>query len=364
MKRDHQTVRVAVRAVDVGYFNTKFTLGRKERGDSSMIETRMVPSLAPMLTRETLSTARKSQQMDGCAVDVDGALYYVGSDATHNMSAMEPRSVTEDYCMTAEYLALVRGALHSMALDAGVEASDEFVIGHLVLGLPLTTLNKYRVPLAERVQGEHIVGAGDPAQAGSSPTRRITVENVHVVPQPRGALLDHAVANGGKMEGWTLVVDPGGGTLDWFLASKKNANYQRSGAYPKGMLACAYAVADEINPAWRHNLIVIERIDKAIRDGAAAFRAEGVDYPLADFMPRVHAVVGQSVSMMMAKLGSIADVDQIVLTGGGAKVYRAFFAAYRPNLEPMLQIGADPVFANVRGFQIYGEIQQTRSAAK
>jgi len=130
------------------------------------------------------------------------------------------------------------------------------------------------------------------------------------------------------------------------------------------MLACAYAVADEVNPSWRHNLVVIERIDKAIRDGAATFRAEGVDYQLAGFMSRVNAVVGQSVSTMLAKVGSIADVDQILLTGGGAKVYRAYFAAHRPNLEPRLHMGADPVFANVRGFQVYGEVQQTRSVGR
>jgi plasmid segregation protein ParM len=364
MKRDHNSVRVAVRAADVGYFNVKFTLGRKLKGHSSIIETRMFPSLAPLLGKDTLAAAGRAQKMDGCVVDVDGAIYYVGSDAAHNASSMEPRPVAEDYCMSAKYLALLRGALHFMALDAGVSVGDEFIVGNLVLGLPMNTLGKYRGALVNRVKGEHLIGLGeciaDAAPAGKF--QRVTVENVTVLPQPRGALFDHGASVGGAMDGWTLVVDPGGGTLDWFLSSKHKPNYQRSGAYPKAMLACAYAVADEINPTWRDNLVVVERIDQAIRERRTSFRANGRDYRLADYKPRIDAVLTAAVAQMLEKLGSTADIDLILMTGGGAKVFHDFLEANYPDMKPILRMGQDPVFANVRGFQVFGEATQSRPA--
>src|SRR5690606_2737405 len=50
MKQDKHPVEVAVRALDVGYFNTKYTLGRALNGDSNPIQVAMFPSIAPALT--------------------------------------------------------------------------------------------------------------------------------------------------------------------------------------------------------------------------------------------------------------------------------------------------------------------------
>jgi plasmid segregation protein ParM len=354
MSRDHQVIRVAVRAVDVGYFNTKLTLGRKAQGESSVIATHMFPSLAPLLTADAMKASDSLQTLNGCVVDVDGARYFVGKDAAHHTSALEPRPVLDNYSISPKYLALLRGALASIAEDAGAGPGDECVIAHLVIGLPLNTFLQHHAVVAERARGEHVVGV-----PGSN-ARRVTVENVSVVPQPRGAFLDHAVSCGGHLDGWTLVVDPGGGTLDWFLASKVKANYARSGAYPKAMLACAYAVADEIDPKWRDNLVVIERIDHAIRVGASSFRAGGVEHDLSTHKAKVNAVIEEAVTKMLAMVGDTADLDLILVTGGGAKVFHDYLLATRPSLAPLLRTEPDPIFSNVRGFQIFGEVKMAR----
>ena len=57
MKREHNVVRAPVRAIDVGYFNTKISLGRKALGDSSVIKTVMKPSLAPMNPVRSMNTS-------------------------------------------------------------------------------------------------------------------------------------------------------------------------------------------------------------------------------------------------------------------------------------------------------------------
>ena len=342
MKQKHNVVR----AIDVGYFNTKYSLGRKAQDDGSVVATGLMPSIVTMMTKEACIAARQSQTLAGYAVEVEDVCYYVGGDAP----AMQPIPVLEDYATSAAYLALVRGSLHAMADDAGLKDGDELVIDHLVLGLPLNTINKYEQSLIERVLGEHrLLGAG---VAGDDAARRVTVHHVHVIPQPLGALLD--IGATGQTEGWTLILDAGGGVLNWLFASNGRPNYRRSGAYPKGMLECAYTVTDQINPNWRYNMEVVGHIDTAIRKQEKTFCIEDVQYELADLMPHVNAVIRQAVDVMLERLGSTDDVDQFVVTGGAATVFRAHLAKRRPDLERVLKIGTAPLFANVRGFHLHG----------
>ena len=350
MSHQRSVVELGPRAVDVGYFNVKYTLGRKQVDGSWPIATGMFPSLAPRLATHQAGDIPGSRKVDGCTVDVDGVTYFVGREAEFNCSGVEPRVVAEDYSVTAKYLALLRGALFYMAEDAG-EAQD-MRISHLVVGLPLNTFSKYRHLLAERIQGDHVVG-----RAGES-KRRIKVDSVHVIVQPLGALLNFGVASKGQMDGWTLVVDPGGGTLDWYVASKQKANWPRSGAYPKAMLACAYAVADQIQPAWRDQYEIINRIDTAIREKAPSFRVSGQMYAVADYRSTIDAVLDESIEKMFAKVGPTADIDQILLTGGGANVFYDHLTGRRPDIQAVLKRDDDPVFSNVRGFHVFGETRQ------
>lgn len=358
MKRDLDLRTVGVRAIDIGYFNVKLTHGRKETGDSNLIRTEMFPALAPVLTGDSFSLARSTQKMAGCVVDVGGVLYYVGADANLHTRGVEPRDVSDDYCTSAKYLALLRGALHRMCDVEKIPLPGDLVVERLVVGLPLNTFAKHNEPLLQLVKGEHFVGA--PGEIG----RTVRVRDAHVVPQPRGALFDFGLASRGALDGWTLVLDVGGGTLDYLVGTSRETNYSRSGAYPKAMLACAQAVVDEIDPGLRDNLGVMGRIDQAIRECSPTFRISGIDYELAPFQPKIDAVLEEGLSKMMARVGGIADIDQVLCTGGGAKVVHRYLANTRPELIRMMRLDPTPVFANVRGFQIYGELAHNRSRAR
>jgi len=63
-------VVVDVRAVDVGYFSTKLTLGRKLLGNASTIATALFPSLAPPLPASTSMQSTLHGKPDGSVVDV------------------------------------------------------------------------------------------------------------------------------------------------------------------------------------------------------------------------------------------------------------------------------------------------------
>jgi len=342
----------AVRAVDVGYFNVKYTLGRKDDGTRSVIKADLFPALAPRLDSPEIKRAPGERKADGCCVVVDESPFWVGRDAMLNASGIEPRPVLDNYSSSDQYLALLRGAMHYMLLDA--EGHQEMLIRDLVVGLPLTTYATHNKGVAARCGGVHEVDAGG--------SRRVRVERVHVIPQPLGSLMNFGVSGGRSMEGWTLVVDVGGGTVDWYVATKRIANFKRSGAHAKGMLACAEAVARAENPRWLDQYGVMQRIDEALREGRESFRAAGQDWPLAKYRKAVEGVLNESLGKMLAKVEETDDIDRILLTGGGARAFGEVLCRRRPDLANRICMEADPVYSNVRGFQIHGEFMAKRGS--
>jgi plasmid segregation protein ParM len=187
--------------------------------------------------------------------------------------------------------------------------------------------------------------------------RAVTVNRAHVIPQPYGAMLDYGINEGHDVEGWTLVVDAGGGTLDWFFCSNQEGNWNRSGAHPKAMLECAYAVCDAIDKRLRDNFNVVTRIDHAIRGASATFKCSGKEYKIEDFSQEIDRVLNESLGKMMQSVGDTHDIDLILVAGGGGAVFARAMAARYPELANQIkEYTAEPVFSNVRGFQAYGEM--------
>ena len=332
-----------VRAVDVGYFNTKFTLGIGE--DETTIKTDLFPSLAVRLGSRDVKAMPGAERANACCVVVNDKPFWVGLDVAENASGVEPRPVLDDYSSSDQYLALLRGALHYMLRATGAR---NMVIRYLVVGLPLTTYQARQGALKLRCMGIHHIDASDEG-------RTVKVENVLVIPQPQGALMNFGRAMAPDCQ--TLVVDIGGGTTDWLLATKKRSNLERSGAHPRGTLACAEAVAVAAeHPRWINQYNIMERIDLAIREGRDHFHAAGVDWPLAKYRAAIDAVLEESVDKLLAKVKETDDIDRIVLTGGGAKAFAAVLVRKRPDLEARIgKIEKESVYSNVRGFQVFGE---------
>lgn len=348
MNRDVPLVRVGVRAIDVGYFNLKYTGGRKMVAGVNTIPTGLFPSVAPRLATKDLM---KDVGVDACIVNVRGAEYIVGPAAVNYTSASEQQAFDLEYSASDRYRALMAGALNYIADDAG--AGQECVIGQLVLGLPLNTYHKNVEALTHHARGEHIV-----RQPGADQHRRVTVKDVHVMVQPHGALLAFGVAHPSLLKDnrWTLVIDVGGGTLDWFVARGTTPNWARSGAHPKAMLHCAYAIADLINPRWRTQYEIVEIIDLALRTRAETFQVGPRQFQMRDFQGAVDAILEESVKHMIDKTGPLDSVSRIILTGGGAPVAQEFLLRRQPELAAIIHTDPEPVFSNVRGFQVAGEV--------
>ena len=347
MKRDMNVKSIAACAVDVGYFHVKYTKGRKHDAGDVKIDCNMFTAVAPVVSANQLMHASGTPEANACVVSVNGVDYMVGDGATAFTRGNEPRTVEPNYCMTDKYYALLLGALNRIAEDAG--AGPEFVVDTLGLGLPLNTYGQFSKPLAEKVAGEHQIGS-----TGSGVRRRVTVNHAHVMVQPHGALLNFGSRT--SVEGATLVVDPGGGTLDWFLMDdNRQIAWPRSGAYPMAMLHVAQAVADQIEDGLRNDVAAMNVIDKALRLRQPTFMIGPRTYQTQDFQSNVEAVLEQAVKTMFDRTGSVRTVRRILMTGGGASLFRSYLDAKYSELRDAIEMDVDPVYSNVRGFQIAAE---------
>jgi len=347
-----QSKNIPVAAIDVGYFATKFTTGRDSKGE---INTGKIPSICPIIFQEALPTTGMSA-LSGVTIKVKDQMFFVGPDAALRSSGRDARTVNENFARTDTYRALFLGALHYMCREFCKDSPEttSIEIKRLVVGLPLNTLLSERSALREWVEGGHNIGE---MPWGKTPVK-VTIRSCTVVAQPQGALLSYAAQRqtGNSSEENSLVLDMGGGTFDWFLTHGKKALYERCGAYPKGMLACAFAICDQIKSTLRDDITVVNRVDVALREGRETVLIGGSHVEMAPYMPRAKAILEEALMRMIESIKSFDSVDVILFTGGGAKLLSEQMAGMYPDRKATMHVDGDPVFSNVRGFHLLGEV--------
>jgi plasmid segregation protein ParM len=334
-----KSVTIPVAAVDVGYRTTKFTLGSAESCSSFL-------SIAARVTHERATTVGV-EKLDGVTINVNGNDYFVGPDAQYRSNGRDALTVLDKFSTSEEYTALTHGALHYIAGNASRNLRDVSTveIQHLVAGLPLNTHKEFHKLVRDQLVGRHEIAG-----------RTIEIKKATVVMQPQGALVAFTEKNksAAVRETNSLVLDLGGGTFDWFLSLGIKPVFDRSGAHPKGMLACVFYVCDKIKAGLRNDPLMVERVDKAIRSGAKTVKVAGQDWDLEPHMAGVRAILQECINVMLASVANLDVIDQIVITGGGGELLREELEAMMPAYKHMMRIEPDPVFANVRGFHLIG----------
>lgn len=358
MKRDTNIISVPARAIDVGYANTKFTFGRKSVNGVSLVHADLFPSItATLRPGATFMHAPGTLGADGCISTIEGVPHFAGRGVEMHLKGVQPRHVMKDYCTSPSYLALMRGAMHYMLEDVG--NPSELAIGHMTVGLPLNTYLENLDRLRSIVVGRHEVVSPDPKVG----VRHVTVEDASVLVQPMGALYNYGLTHPElDLSGWNLVIDVGGGTVDFLVARDRAPNYERSGAHPESMLACAAAVAKAINPSLRGQFSVLQEIDCAIREGKDVISIAGVDYEMAAFSGAINEVLRRGYETMLDTVGALEDFRSILVCGGGGAVFYQFLCDHYPELRRRLRIDAGSAYSNVRGFQLVAEYTQREAA--
>lgn len=337
--------------LDLGFFSTKMAMPIQDKGAGS-VRTEQFPSLAPVST--PMQDLPSFNRPDGCTVRVGEVTYFVGNGVHQKMDGSGlTRSSNPDYSKTPEYNALFLGALWHMARSMKL-GDTHLKIEHLAVGLPMASMRTHAKSLAELCSGSHLIpGVADPAA-----NFKVNVGKVHVLSQPQGAMLSVLGDMPAAAKENILVADMGGGTFDWFLAERMVANLNKSGSHNRGMLNCAIEICKRVAPDSLGNPGMIQRIDDALREGAATVRVAGQDVKMADALPYALQVVESSLRQMSLSVGDMGTIDRVIVTGGGASLITKAWGQVFPKYASLLDVCHDPVYANVRGFLLFA-----RSAA-
>lgn len=332
-----------VRAIDIGYGQTKLVT---DRGLYKEMATFSFPSRAPLASRiDGISHGRDTQ-----LVKVNGVQYEVGKDVADAAKDSDVNIRSIDYVKTDTYSALMKGALHYIGQEE---------IELLVLGLPVSVFDDGKTASLLKQLYTGVVMISD--------DRAVHIHDVWVVPQPLGGLFDFAFQSSsfhdvkGKQN---LIIDPGFYTLDWYGCNGIEKRTNTCGSIPGGVSAYLQELADNFIRHHGINMLLsnLARFDEAVRNGEPV-KLFGKSWELTPFHDAAYTVIQSFVSSMAAQIGHGANIDNIILVGGGAKLFkRALEAAFPRHIINTLP---DPQFSNVRGFQFAGEqVLRQRLGAK
>ena len=319
-----------VRAIDVGFGNTKYVLAAQ----GGRVECAHFASIAYDSAHDNSNDALGSKRKTVC-VPVGGMWYEVGPDVALAADGFVGRNHHDDYMRTPEYRAFTAGALHFMKVDR---------VDLLVLGLPVVDYMRRRAELQKAMTGRFEVGRN----------RTVEVKRVLVVAQPQGAM--YAVfgdqANAKLRHGRTLVIDAGSRTFDWLVTLDSKVVGKMSDSVNRGvhdiLLKIAAAIASETGRGYLN----LEAIDRALRS-RKPLRAYKRSVDLKKFDNTIEKIADQAVSMLHGKLGATDDLEHIVVVGGGMHLYRASIRRKFPEIA--ISEVDEPLYANVKGFQLMGE---------
>ncbi|WP_025562828.1 PRTRC system protein D [Psychromonas sp. SP041] len=328
-----------ISAIDLGYGYVKY-IKDIINGD---IVCDLFPSQAAYSPEEEISgdffTTRNTKR-----VSFGGNNWEVGPDVYDIISKNDVRAMHEDFISTEQWMVLFLGTLAYI---------DKEVIDVLILGLPVNNMGKEE-QMKRLVIGDHVVG-----------DKTYKIKDVLVVPQPLGALYNHAVSSTESFERFskttTLIVDPGYLTFDFLVSKGFKVISHRSGARPGGMNAvlCAISksISEYINDTYDDHNELDMALDLKNYSGVKDTRPiyiYGDEIDLNDHIHSTRPVIDASLNFMHSRIGWSKDIAQIIMGGGPSKIFeksiRTQFSKHEVNTME------DGIFSNVIGFMYWGMI--------
>lgn len=287
-------------------------------------------------------------QLNGIHLETEAGPRFVGdlalSQSRVNWSARDRRRSAEDT------LTLALAGLSELDVSGPIK---------LITGLPVEWYARDRSDLAERLTGIHSI-----RRAGRQPVQVEVVETMVTV-QPFGSLFynifnkDGKVINSDLARGQVGVIDIGMLTTDFIIADRGQYREPGSGSTTRAMARLYELLSDAIANQFDRPM-TIHQTDQAVRQGYVKVR--GRKHPLGDLVePILSGLAADILAAVSTRWQEHeADLDTIIVCGGGANTIGPYLVDRFPNLMMM----SDSNLTNVIGYHRYGLFRNKRAAPK
>ncbi|MEY2152257.1 hypothetical protein AB7849_15235 [Rhodanobacter sp. 115] len=282
---------------------------------------------AAVMPAIALSAPGASERAAADTVSLGGQQWFVGNTALTQSMGRVTDGLRDDWIETAEHKALLKAGY-----DKAVKATGE-IEPVLTLGLPSRLYGRQWKRLREI----------------AALTLQIPEERISVLPQPMGAWLDAAVANGGESLGNTAaIVDIGYYTTDF--GAIESGQWSETGSQSiQGVSLAAEVLKRELS---------VMGMDLDMRQCNAILSTGSIKYDgqVRDVTKQVaiaiEAMTDSIVDGAMRVFGTVIHTaDDLLVVGGGASLVSD---ALRKRWK-MAKIPADPRYVVANGLFLFGQ---------
>ncbi|KRG11354.1 MULTISPECIES: parM protein [Staphylococcus] len=188
-------------------------------------------------------------------------------------------------------------------------------------------------------------------------TKIVNVQDIKIIAQPMGTLLDLHMENGKVFKSFTegkySVLDFGSGTtiIDTYQNLKRVE--EESFVINKGMIDFYKRIATHVSKEAGGDAITPRMIEKGMEYKQCKVNSrltiDFTDY----FYKEQDELIQEVMSNFETVIGNINSIDRIIVTGGGANVHFNSLSHYYPDVFESVE---DSQLSNVRGYEKLGEL--------
>ena len=224
-------------------------------------------------------------------------------------------------------------------------------------GLPVGYLKENRKRFLEILTGNHAITYHHPD--GSQISRRVTIDKVHMLPQPLGSVFNVLMNDKGEIVDEHLtkqkigVIDIGFRTTDFTILDQLRYIDRGSCTLETGISTSFAEIANRLQEITGVT-IALYRLYKAVEEGSLAIR--GQKYNISGLRDQALGRSAGKIAEAINKLWAEDwDIDTIILTGGGSRDLAKYLQPLVPGNVKLTETNGDLRLNNVQGYLKFGK---------